>query len=125
MQAAPALLPETLHIPIHHFLLHKRLMHPIAALCLSLLFLALWLYAGFSSFFAAYGEVVPSAPHGAWFELLTAIAALQWSVAGFYCAYLGAAAVAVHRWRIGRKGKKGEEENERTARRSDEESLKK
>ncbi|KAF2463339.1 uncharacterized protein BDR25DRAFT_298130 [Lindgomyces ingoldianus] len=98
-----ALIPDTIHLPVQHYLLHTTHLHPVFALCSSLVFALLWLASAllgtFVTMFSEYGYK----EQNAWDELCKAEFSLQYVVVVIYFVYMGFAAAAVHKWRRGRR----------------------
>ncbi|KAF2495985.1 hypothetical protein BU16DRAFT_526520 [Lophium mytilinum] len=94
---------EAIHLPLSLVLLVRHSLHPVATLVLSLIALGMWTWQVTFEMFGAWGiewRIVAA------FEgLLWTSVAAGWLVVGCYIAYVVFACMAVHRWRVGGKGR--------------------
>lgn len=88
---------ETIHLPIHLTLYVKNLLHPIAALVLSICLSGIWAYQSVGTIMA---DMCAETTHpDVWMGLLYTREAFHCLLALFYLAYIGVSAAAVHKWR--------------------------
>ncbi|KAF2728477.1 hypothetical protein EJ04DRAFT_96641 [Polyplosphaeria fusca] len=96
-QAFLVLVPDTIHLPIHHFLFVRGKMHPVAALVLCICLGSLWFVSAFFTLFGQlFGEYYEV---NAYDDLMITCAVLQLCLGITYWVYMGLAAAAVHKWR--------------------------
>ncbi|KAF2865670.1 hypothetical protein BDV95DRAFT_599633 [Massariosphaeria phaeospora] len=95
-----ALLLEVLHLPIHHFLIYKQKMRPVAALCTSLFMFAIWLANAIICQIVIIGQENGYADELSTDELAMAGTVLRYLVVILYMFYAAYSAVAVHRRRM-------------------------
>lgn len=98
-----ALVPETIHLPLHHYIYRRGRMHPIAGLVLSICFGCMWFISGiFGVIFQLLNEYYDR-DSNKYDELMVANGALSVVMAVCWWTYMVFAAMAVHRWRAGRR----------------------
>jgi hypothetical protein len=97
------LIPELIHLPLMHFLLHKNKLHPVAALSTGLIFAILWLFNAVwtilmvDPYFTEHYEI------NTYERLVQGSAAICVLIDLCYLIYVVCACVAVSRWRKARK----------------------
>ncbi|KAF2120685.1 hypothetical protein BDV96DRAFT_595115 [Lophiotrema nucula] len=94
-----ALVPDTIHLPIAHILLHKNKLHPVGALVCGVIFFCLWVDSALWGIFTTTWSEYYNKDKNAWDELANMGSALQVVTALLYLAYMGYSAKAVHEWR--------------------------
>jgi hypothetical protein len=103
-----SLVLEFLHLPISFLLLTRHSLHPVAALVFSIVALGIWAFQATLACISAWAREykIPADYAG----LEWAMVAVAFVVLVLYMPYLVIAAMAVHRWRKGGKGRgaKGE-----------------
>ena len=96
-----ALIPELVHLPLAHFLLHKNKLHPITALSTGLIFSCLWLATAIFAILlkAPWFIEEPAWEQTAYNRIMLAGAGFAVAMTACYIAYVVIACIAVSRWR--------------------------
>jgi hypothetical protein len=101
-----ALIPELVHLPITHFLLHKNKLHPVAALSTGLVFACLWLATAIWAFILTDPWFTEEQhwTQTTYDRLVLAGAGFAIAILVCYVAYVVFACFAVSRWRKAKRG---------------------
>jgi hypothetical protein len=96
-----ALIPELIHLPLTHFLLHKNKLHPVAALSTGLIFACLWSLTVVWAFMltSPWFTEEQNWTQTAYDRLVLAGAGFEITMTVCYVAYVVFACIAVSRWR--------------------------
>ncbi|KAF2264067.1 hypothetical protein CC78DRAFT_580810 [Lojkania enalia] len=97
------LVADLLLTPTTYFLIYRNMYHPVTALVTSVVFFCLWLCGTLFNGFLAYSNELFFVKNTQWKNLCYGETGLQGVIDLLYGVMIGFAAVAVHRWRKGRK----------------------
>jgi hypothetical protein len=97
------LIPELIHLPLMHFLLHKNKLHPVAALSTGLILAILWLFSAVWTILMVDPYFTEDYEINTYDRLVQGSAAMYVLIDVCYVIYVVCACVAVSRWRKARK----------------------